>query len=687
MTSYSARIALLAGLALAATGARAQQSVADALRQDIEFARRKVYPALVNISVVVQYYNGGRAQRSPGAGSGVIVGPAGHVLTNFHVAGHTTRIVCHLPTGESIEAEVVAHDPLTDLSVLKLRMETRADPTVPLPFATLGDSEALRVGDHVIAMGNPFALSSSLTLGVVSNTARVFTDFTGTEVQDMDLGEGEMTGLFTRWIQHDALILPGNSGGPLVNLKGEVVGINELGGSGMGFAIPSNLAAQVMNQALTFGEVRRGWLGVTILPVDKLGRTRGALVSSLVPSAPADGLLQPGDVLLQIDSWPISVRYFEEVPTFYHHIAEIKPGTLVTLVVERKGEQLTVPATVQRMEQFLGDEEVHADHGISVREITAPMALVRRYPDDRGVLVTSLRPGLPFETAKPNIHDGDVILRVGDRDIADLAAFRDALQAMEAAGGKAKTLVAFRRGEEHLVTVVQGPEKKPEAGGGELPKAWLGARTQVLTPELATALGLGGRKGFRVTEVFPWTEASTSGLQAGDVITALDGDPLDASRPQDAEDLRRAIEDLPIGDEVKLTVWRAGSEQSVAVKLQESPASALDLKNTRQEELEFTVREVSFMDRVQFRLPPEVSGILVTEATMGGWAQMAGLRINDLLISAAGSPVGGIEAFEAVMEGILADRPEVVELFVRRGHRTHFVFIEPDWAKLDGSGK
>jgi serine protease Do len=254
----------------------AQIAAGDLLRRDIDFARSKVYPTLVNIAVVVQSYSGGRARRFPAAGSGVVVSAAGHVLTNFHVAGHTTRITCTLPSGERIDADIVAHDPLTDLSVLKLRLAERSNPTRPVSFSTLGDSDALEVGEYVLAMGNPLTLSSSLTLGVVSNTKRVFTDFTGTEMTELDLGAGERTGIFTRWIQHDALILPGNSGGPLVNLRGEVVGINELGGAGVGFAIPSNLAARVLNQVLTFGEVRRGWLGVTVLPVEKLGRQRGA---------------------------------------------------------------------------------------------------------------------------------------------------------------------------------------------------------------------------------------------------------------------------------------------------------------------------------------------------------------------------------------------------------------------------
>ena len=165
---------------------------ASAPKAALDDARRKVYPALVNIAVVFRFYESGRAQRAPAGGSGVIISPDGYVLTNFHVAGHTTHITCTLASGESLDAKVVADDPLSDLSVLKLRRDP-AD-KAPLAYAALGDSDKLQVGDAVLAMGNPLMLSSSMTLGIVSNPKRVFTDFTGTEMEDMQLDEGERTG-------------------------------------------------------------------------------------------------------------------------------------------------------------------------------------------------------------------------------------------------------------------------------------------------------------------------------------------------------------------------------------------------------------------------------------------------------------------------------------------------------------
>ncbi|MBI3268924.1 MAG: PDZ domain-containing protein [Planctomycetes bacterium] len=667
-------------LAAAATDAVAQERAKDALRQDLDFARGKVYPALVNIGVVSRDFSGGRTQRAPAAGSGVIVSPGGHVLTNFHVAGNTTQITCTLPTGEQIDADVVTHDPMTDLSVLKLRLDRRTDTTLPIPFAALGDSAALHVGDYVLAMGNPLALSSSMTLGVVSNTKRVFTDFTGTDVEDMDLGAGERTGVFTRWIQHDALILPGNSGGPLVNLRGEVVGINELGGSGMGFAIPSNLAAQVLNQALTYAEVRRGWLGITVLPVRKIGRDTGALISAVGPASPAEKAgLQPGDILLALDDQPVNVRFFEEVPLLYQQFAEMTVGREVAVTVLRKGQETKLKATVARMEKFRGEEEECLDMGITVEEITGPMALARRYTSTEGVIVTGLRPGQRLESARPAIQGGDVLLAIDGKPVKDLASFRTLIAAI---GKSQEFVVAYRRRDEQLVTLVKALPDKPSKSGKELPKAWLGVRSQVVTPDVAKAIGSAGTKGFRVTEVLSWTEAANAGFQVGDVIVAIAGTKLTASRPQDAEDLRRTVEDLPIGDKAEFTVLRKGAEVKLSVMMQEHPSSAIDAKSSQQKELEFAVREVTFPDRIEHKWDKDQKGVLVVDVTMGGWASMAGLQTQDLVVTIAGKEVSDIPSFEKDMQEVLKSRPKVVEFFVRRGYRTHFVFVSPDWAKV-----
>jgi serine protease Do len=666
-------------LFLAAAPARAEDSVK--AHEQVEFARDQVYPALVNIGVVERSFSGGRIERFPAAGSGVIVSPGGHVVTNYHVAGDASHIVCRLPSKESIEAEVVAHDPLTDLSVLRLKLETRKDKNLAVPFARIGDSSLLAVGEPVLAMGNPLTLSSSMTLGIVGNPSRVFTSFTGSDMDELDLGEGQMTGLFTKWIQHDALILPGNSGGPLVNLHGEVVGINELGGNGVGFAIPSNLVKHVLNQALMYGEVRRGWFGVTIFPVEKMDRRGGALVSSIQPGGPADKAgIVPGDVLLSLDGEAVDAVHFEDVPMLYKRMADFPEGATVAVKVLRGKEEKSMTLTVAKMEKYLGDEHEVRALGVSVREITGPMALFRRWADKNGVLVTGVRPGFPADDAKPGVGFNDVIVDLDGKKVTDFASFKAIADAL---GKKAGIRVRMRRGNDDLVTVLDTSKKPPESLGAELPKAWLGVATQVVTPDVATALGTKDLRGFRITQVYPGTEASKAGLKVGDVLTALNGKDLKASRIQDAEVLKRQIENMSVGENAELKVVREGAPVAVTVLLEETPNTATEAKSAADPDLEFKVRSIVFFDRVDNRWSLDQKGVIVTEVTRGGWANLAGLQGGDLILRINEEPINDVPGFEAAVKKTKeakaaagASSSNIVSIFVRRGYRTHYVFVQ-----------
>jgi serine protease Do len=650
---------------------------ADAAR--VARALAEVYPALVNLTVVDERFADGRAMRGPGAGSGVIATVEGHVLTNFHVAGDATRITATLTDGEVLDAEVVAHDPLTDLSVLRLRVEQRRPGARPLRPARFAEG-ALAVGDPVLAMGNPLTLSSSVTLGIVSNPRRVFTDFLGNRLEDLDLGDGAPTGLFTQWIQHDALILPGNSGGPLVDLDGAVVGINELGGGGMGFAIPAAIARDVLAQALAHGRMRRSWLGFSILPVARLGREAGALVSSVIPGSPAEKAgLEPGDFLLALDGRAVSARFFPEVPEVYRAIAALPIDSEVRLRVERDGAPVELSARTVEMEEARGRQAEFRRLGAAAQEITGPMALMRQLPPRSGLLVTSLRAGFPAASARPPVEAGDLLTGVGGRPVRTIDELAAALEALP----EGEALIELRRDESRLLSVVRFADGASARWGGELPKAWLGVESQVVTPELARLMGTPELRGFRVTEVYPWTEAAAAGLAVGDVITALDGEPLEAERVQDAENLRRAFELLAIGGRAQLDLVRDGRPMKLEVGIEPRPRSADEARSARQRELEFGVREVTFLDRIERHWNREQSGVIVTEVTPGGWAQMGGLEPSDLVQTVAGREVVDVPSFERALAEVLAERPAVVPIFVRRGWRTHFVFLEPEWAELE----
>jgi serine protease Do len=674
-----ARSAVLAAalFALVTPSLSAEDRAPDRLQQEIAFARDRVYPALVNISVVTQSFRGGRAVRSPAAGSGVIVSKEGHVLTNFHVAEDATRLTCLLPSGEKIDADIVVHDPLTDLSILKLRLSSRNDPSIPIPVAAIGDSSKLQVGDHVLAMGNPQTNSNTVTLGIVANANRVFKSFTGSNIETMELSSGQLTGIFTNWIQHDALIQPGNSGGPLVNLQGEVVGINELGGGGMGFAIPSNLAKWVLEQAIAHGKIERGWLGLTIFPTEEIDLKDGALVASVVPDGPAAKAgIQPGDLLLTLNGDCVKCLTFETVPAVYARIADLAPGSTAKIALKRGDETKDVTVSVAKMQPYLGDEAALDRLGISAMEITPPMALARSYPDTKGVVVTGVRPGYPPEVAKPPLERGDVIVELGGKPVEGLKSLGD----LETEFATTKDLaVRFRREKSDMITVLDMTKKPEDRKSAELPRAWLGVQTQVLTPEVAKALGQAGTKGFRISWVLPGTEAAKAGLVAGDLITGIDGEPLPAVRLQDAELLKRRIEDMDIDATATLSVIRDGKPVEVKVKLQETPNTASDAKKAEDDFLEYKVRELTYMDCVNNDFPLDQKGVLVSSVESGGWAAVSGLGTGDLILRIQDKPVNNVADFEASVKALREEKPKHVKIFVRRDVSTAFVFIQPEW--------
>lgn len=263
------------------------------LRAFIEAADDKVRQALVRIRVVSIEFHGGREVKRQEVGSGVIITKDGYIITNHHVAGHTARIFCTLWNREEIEAELIGTDPLTDIAVIKLKP---GDKRLFTP-AVFGDSSLLQVGDPVLAMGSPMALSQSVTLGIISNTQMIMPRFWG-EYGRFQL-DGEDVGSLVRWIGHDAAIYGGNSGGPLCNLRGEIVGINEIS-FGLGGAIPGNLAKTVAFDLIARGKITRSWLGIDPQPLFKEWKSaRGVLIAGVQDHSPAAkaGLL-PGDILL-----------------------------------------------------------------------------------------------------------------------------------------------------------------------------------------------------------------------------------------------------------------------------------------------------------------------------------------------------------------------------------------------------
>ena len=364
--------------------------------------------------------------RQPSLGSGVIIDKRGLVLTNFHVIRGADEITVRLSDKREYRGKVMGTDPKTDLAVV------RFDPDHELRVASLGDSDALKVGEWAIAIGNPFGLDQTVTVGVVSATGR------------SDVG----VATYENFIQTDASINPGNSGGPLLNLKGEVIGINTAivaAGQGIGFAIPINMVKRVVDQLVEKGKVVRGWLGVSIRDVAKdlkvaqsfnYDGTTGVLVYQVLPGTPAIGKLQPGDIITAINGKP--VQSVQELRTA---IAAMPPGEQIKMSIFRngKGQEVAVnlaeqPDNVLAMRGNPREEKApkteattSADSlGIKVQTLTAEMAKRNNLDLKAGAVVMRVTRNSP--AARAGLVPGDVITQVGKSSVESADELLSALE-------------------------------------------------------------------------------------------------------------------------------------------------------------------------------------------------------------------------------------------------------------------
>jgi serine protease Do len=377
------------------------------------------------------------------AGSGVIISPSGYVVTNDHVVARAEDVLVYLPTDKrEYRAEVVGRDPTTDIAVLRL-LEVGVGSDPPLPVASLGDSDALEVGEWVLAVGSPFRLANTATMGIVSALGRG-----GIQAIESDFAIED-------FIQTDAAINQGNSGGALVNLRGEVVGVvtaiaSESGYyEGYGFAVPMNLARRVTEDLIQYGEVRRGYLGVEVLPVSVadarergMAGVEGVLVYTVADGGPAARAgLRPGDVLLEVGGRPI-----DEPNQFQSRLAMARPSEPIALTVWREGERAEMEAVLAdprdpRLEEFFATREPVAappaappgegpveigrseapDWGVRFRDLTRSER--RRF--EAGALVESVDPGSAAEL--DGLPPGTVVVEVEDRPVATAEDARLAL--------------------------------------------------------------------------------------------------------------------------------------------------------------------------------------------------------------------------------------------------------------------
>ncbi|MGQ0629050.1 MAG: PDZ domain-containing protein [Phycisphaerales bacterium] len=655
----------------------------DGLRNLISGARDKVFPSLVNISVITVNYYGGVERKGGGTGSGTIISKDGHVVTNAHVTSSGKKFKVTLADKSEISAELVGEDPQTDLAVLKLSAEDLKGRA--LPVAGFGDSDELAMGDYVIAMGSPYSLSRSITLGVVSNCERVFAGG-NEEVGPIDYIDGQATGSYTRWIQHDALINPGNSGGPLVNLKGQIVGVNTRGGSGMGFASPSNMVKDIVAKLIAHGEVPRSQVGFSLKQIEKSGLKEGVLITSVIADAPAGKAgIKAGDVIVKMDGTPVTARFAEEIPALTRRIADTAIGGKIRLTVQRAGETKEFEVTTEKMLKDKGDETILRGWGLGAEDVTEAYARELRLTSRDGVLVTGVRGGSPPAHAEPSLQGGDIITTLDGKPLKNLAEIVERYKAIMAMEPIPEFLmIGVERRGKNQVTLIKPRPVKREDPPREVPKAWIGMETQPVLKDLARQLGHDGQTGFRVTRVYPKTLAAGSELKVGDVIVSLNNEKTAPKGMQDAGFLRRQIEKIRLEDGAKATlkVLRAGQPVDVTVPVERTRIGPEEARKDDNKDFELGVRELTFFDRDDNRWDDDVTGVMVTGAEPAGWAGLGGLFGGDLIQRIDSETITDLTSYRAAMEKITKAQSDRVTFVVLRGVRTFYKFVEPDWKPL-----
>ncbi len=476
-SSTSARMAVMAGLVAVMTMAQGLATTVKAAPDSFADLAEKVSPAVVNIttSTMVEVNTGpgpqvpegspfedffrqfqnpdGPAQprRSSALGSGFVISEDGFVVTNNHVIENADEIMIEFTSGDNLPATVVGTDPKTDIALLKVEAEE------PLPYVPFGDSDTARVGDWVLAVGNPLGQGFSVSAGIVSARNR------------------ELSGSYDDYIQTDAAINRGNSGGPLFNMNGDVVGVNTAilspnGGSiGIGFSMASNVVSKVVDQLQEFGETRRGWLGVRIQDVTAdvaeamgLEAAKGALVTDVPPGPAEDAGIMAGDVITSFDGVNV-----DDTRGLVRQVGDTPDGKAVRVVVFREGKSQTILVTLGRRETAEGSEETAPAEmvepssaeilGMTLSELTDEVrSELELPPASKGLVITEVAE--ESEAFDKGLRAGDVITEAGQQPINAVADLQARIEETSEAGRKSLLLLIRRMGEPRFVALTVEPQ-------------------------------------------------------------------------------------------------------------------------------------------------------------------------------------------------------------------------------------
>src|SRR3990172_7299303 len=415
------------------------------LQKVIISVSNSVKPSVVHIEVVHKQDD----LKFKSLASGLIVDQRGYILTNEHVVDKATSVMVTLDNKLEYAAEIIGVDKQTDLALLKM------EPPGKLTVAKLGNSDEVQVGEWVIAVGNPYGFDRTVSFGVVSGKGRVIPNFP-TEVP-----------LINDFIQTDAAIDPGSSGGPLVNLRGEAIGINSMGlERAQGFTIPINMAKEVMEKLLQSGTIERGWAGIVLQPFNRkfakyygVPGAGGVLISRVQENSPAfQAGLKSGDVVLKFNREPVSAEKDEDLNRFAQLIASTDVGTKVPMEILRDQKKMEITLAVGTQPK-VKPEEYETEYGFTVEEITDNLFRARRLEDKNGVYVSYV--DVAGAAGAADLQEGDVIRRVENAEVNNMREFKAALKQTK---GKKQIMLQVKKGKMGRFVLLEPEEKQAKAG-------------------------------------------------------------------------------------------------------------------------------------------------------------------------------------------------------------------------------
>jgi serine protease Do len=416
----------------------------DDLQKIIISVSNTIKPSVVHIEVVKK--TGQIKYKS--LASGLVVDKKGFIITNDHVVDDAQTVMVTLPSKLEYPAEIIGTDKQTDLALIKIDTEEE------LSVAKLGNSDEVEVGEWVVAVGNPYGFDRTVSFGIVSGKGRVLPDL---PIENQ---------LINDFIQTDAAIDPGSSGGPLVNLRGEVIGINSIGfGRGQGFTIPMNTANEVKDKLLTSCIIERGWIGIAIQPLSReyakyfgSSKLEGVLISDIIADSPAEksGLL-PGDIVIEYNGEKISAEKEEDLNKFQVLVSQSPVGEPASVRVYRSGTDTTISVEISMQPKVKADE-FETELGFTVEEVTDVIYRQYMLEDRKGVIVSFVEVGGVASTAL--LDEGDVIKKIEEYEIEDLDEFKKKLELVK---DKEQIMLTVKRGKENRFVLLLPKQKEKAA--------------------------------------------------------------------------------------------------------------------------------------------------------------------------------------------------------------------------------